>query len=64
MEILGMSLEAIGGLSTLVLTVATSILGTKFTKYKKLLTQFMGALEDDTITKDELRKIAKTFRNL
>mgnify|MGYP000137834572 CR=1 FL=1 len=46
------------------LTIATSVFGVKYQKYAKLVKQIMDAIDDDQVTKEELKKIIKTIKNL
>lgn len=64
MDIFGLDIETVAVLITAGLTVLSTVLGTKMTKYQRLLKQVMDAAEDGQITKDELQKIVKLFKNL
>lgn len=64
MDVFGLDVGTLSTILTTVLTVATAILGTKYNKYKKLIIQIINALEDDSLSKQELKNIVKAIRNL
>jgi len=47
-----------------VLTVATSIFGTKLSKYYNVLKQLTSMVEDGNVSKEELQKFVKALKNL
>ena len=61
------SMLDMGTIATLVtagLTVATSVFGVKYKKYVNVVRELLNMVEDDQITKDELKKFVKTIKNL
>lgn len=64
MNVLGLSISQIATIISIGLTVACSILGPKYVKMKKLVTTIADSVEDDNLTKDELKKIVRLIRNL
>jgi hypothetical protein len=64
MELFGMNIGTIALLLSGALTVTTSVFGTKMTKYYHLLKQVIDMVEDGEVTKEELQKVVKRFKNL
>ena len=64
MEILGLSIGQVATILSLILTVAASILGPKYVKMKKLVVTIINSIEDDNLTKEELKNIVKAIKNL
>ena len=64
MDILGFGAGNIAALLTVLLGIATSVLGGKLGKVYKILKQLVNMVEDDTITKEELKKFVKAVKNL
>lgn len=46
------------------LTIAVSIVSPKLIKYKKLFSTLLDAVEDDKITKEELKKLISLVRKI
>lgn len=65
MDILNfLDLGTIATLTTAGLTVAASVFGAKYKKYVNVVRQLLNMVEDDQITKEELKKFVKTIKNL
>lgn len=64
MEILNIGIGNIAILLTGLLTIATSILGGKLSKYYKVLKQLTDMVEDGNISKEELQKFVRAIKNL
>lgn len=56
--------DIIGTVATLILGVAGTFLGTKYSALRKALKTIMDAAEDDKITADEVQQIALAVKPL
>lgn len=64
MDFLGLSISQIATIVSVGLTVACSVLGPKYVKMKKLVTTIVDSIEDEDLSKDELKKIIKQIKKL
>jgi len=64
MDMFGLDVQTVALLVSGVLTVATSIFGTKLSKYYNVLKQLMDMVEDGNVSKEELQKFVKRVKNL
>ena len=64
MDVFGLDIQTVALLVSGVLTVATSIFGTKLTKYYNVLKQLVDMVEDGDVSKEELQKFVKRLKNL
>jgi len=62
-SVMEINMEIIAQAASLVLLIATTVLGAKFAKYKNLVKKIVAALDDGTITKEEVRGIVTLWTN-
>lgn len=56
--------ELISTIVAILTTVLSSVFGPKYNKYKKIVKMFVAAMEDDNLSKKELKAIAKTLKEM
>jgi CRISPR/Cas system CSM-associated protein Csm2 small subunit len=64
MDVFGLDIQTVALLVSGALTVATSVFGTKLTKYYGVLKQLVDMIEDGDVSKEELQKFVKRIKNL
>jgi len=64
MDMFGLDVQTVALIVSGGLTVATSIFGTKLSKYYNVLKQLISMVEDGNVSKEELQKFVKAIKNL